>query len=799
MKTQVSQKAPFVLLLFMTSCTGANIVDDQLPPLVDARPTSVDQDADVSASDAQAEVDDDVAPTPLPPAETSRLDLLGVSDYAEYLYNFGTFCDLGTSNGHTCTRGGFRTRWGGISSVDEQTVAEVRRRRFQVHLPVLTPNDAVLRLRIRPQSATSLQLDVGGRRVDSVELTQNDWNVVQFDLDAELLDIGENVFTLSLRGGGARGRRAAVDWVWLGEGTSEAITPQPPVNIDGETAQMVMPRGSGFALTLPIPPHSRVAITVAGGENPSRFVVRGWRDGQDRPIELINRALEARTRSELSADLTPLSGDILRLELFALEGGLTLESAEILQRDEENELPSPTSEPDAGATEGGSIATDGTTPASATNLVIVLIDTLRADHLTTYNPSTRVRSEAFTRFAETGVVFDAAQAQENWTKPSVATLLTSLYPSSHNTQTGEAVLPNSVETFAEILQDRGFATAAFIANGYVSRRFGFHQGWDRHRNYVRERRRNRADAVVDDAIAWLDERPRDQPFFLYVHTIDPHVPYCAPRPFREIYDPNPYHGPIVAHRTAQLLGEIKVGNMETSPRDRERLEALYDGEITYHDEHLGRFIAALEERGLLNDTLIWLTSDHGEEFFDHGSVGHGHSLFQELLHVPLVAVIPGNERAGTRVGEDVGLIDVLPTSLELLGLAPHAEAEGASLVPLIDGAADPLLSPVFSEFLNSGRAVRLGRYKLLLQGDDISLFDLEEDPREQNDISTERPLLARGLLTLLALYLGNAESPRNERRRGPRRVHQRQETEIDAETLEQLRALGYMLDEGPDR
>ena len=205
-------------------------------------------------------------------------------------------------------------------------------------------------------------------------------------------------------------------------------------------------------------------------------------------------------------------------------------------------------------------------------------------------------------------------------------------------------------------------------------------------------------------------------------------------------------------------------------------------------EHL----AALQELGLYDNTVVWVTSDHGEEFFEHGSVGHGHNLYQELLHVPLAVSYPGVER-GQRLATSVGLIDVLPTSLDLMGLEPHDDAQGHNLVPLLRGQSQPhLYEAVFSEFLDHGRAVKWKELKLIVQGRSTSLFDLALDPREQSDIAEQRPLATRLLTILLAAYEGSVERPSATGRQRPRRVHRRQETEIDTETLEQLRALGYM-------
>jgi arylsulfatase A-like enzyme len=699
--------------------------------------------------------------------------------FAEVRLMGGPLVDLGTASQHRATLGGHRTGWGRLETADGATTASLGERgRATLHLTASDASAAWLAVRLHPGGADTLEVAVRGQRVGSATLGQgNAWTAVAVAIPPGVLAPGDNPVELRLQG--PRGRAGAlVDWVWLADAEPSSLEPRfPAVRHEGERAVLALPAGTSLSYTLRVPPGARVSARVSSsGAGATRIAVRArLEDGREVPLAEVPATGSG--RQELSASLSGLAGELVGLEIEAAGGDALLADPLVLR-------PVPTSP---------RWAIEGTPDTRASNLVIFLIDALRADHLSAYDSSTRVRAPMLERFAAGGTLFEAAQAQENWTKPSVATLLTSLYPSTHNTKSGEAILPSEVDTIAELLQERGFATAAFIANGYVSDRFGFDQGWDSYRNYVREGLRNRADAVVDDAIAWLEERPREQPFFMYIHVIEPHVPYSPPRPYWEAYDPGPYDGPIVAGRTAQLLEDIKTGRLRPTERDRTRLEALYDGEITYGDEHFGRFIAALDEEGLLADTLLWVTADHGEEFFDHGSVGHGHSLYQELLHVPLLVSLPGLVPAGARVPADVGLVDVLPTSFELLGVERPAEAEGQSLVPLLRGEQPQLYDASFSEYLDGGRAARSGDLKVVVQGSTISLYDLGQDPGEQRNVASERPLALRHMLTLLSMHLAGIGTDEGGRSPRPRRVYRRTERPLDEETVQQLRALGYML------
>ena len=392
-----------------------------------------------------------------------------------------------------------------------------------------------------------------------------------------------------------------------------------------------------------------------------------------------------------------------------------------------------------------------------------------------------------------------AHSQENWTKPSVATLLSSLMPWEHTAVEDASVVPESVALLPELLREQGFFTGSFIANGYVSDRFGFQQGWHTYRNYIREGRRNDAEFVAADVLRWLDEREDTRPFFLYVHTIDPHVPYRRREETLSLYGDTRYAGPAAVANNADLLGRVKLGRVTLAAADRAHLEALYDGEITYHDIHFQTIMDGLERRHLADDTLVIITSDHGEEFWDHGSVGHGHSVYEELLHVPMFVRHPGlpTDRAAVReVGDDVGLVDVLPTIFDALGLPAPEGISGRSFLPALLGQSGSAPVATVSGFMENWRTVTLADLKLIHRANGtFRLFDLATDPSEQRDLAPQRPLAVRHLRALLGLRLADADPVARGPRRGARpREHQPTSTRIDPETAAQLRALGYLID-----
>ena len=299
-------------------------------------------------------------------------------------------------------------------------------------------------------------------------------------------------------------------------------------------------------------------------------------------------------------------------------------------------------------------------------------------------------------------------------------------------------------------------------------------------------------------LEWLDQRPQDKPFFLYVHVIDPHVPYKPPHQFLEMYDPAPYAGVVDFTNDSELLEKIKAGQIPLNARDKVHLEALYDGEVSYQDVHFNSVIDGLARRNLADDTMVIIVADHGEEFWDHGSVGHGHSVWEELLHVPMIVRLPGTTPGATHIPDAVGLIDVEPTVLEALGQRIPDGLAGQSFLPLLRGETPDAPRMTVSGFMDGWRTVVSGRFKLIHRTLERQMvYDLERDPHEQTDLAPGRPIAVRYLRGLLGLGLGAAESapattPGAAPRRARPQVHEQETTTIDPETEAQLRALGYV-------
>jgi arylsulfatase A-like enzyme len=389
-------------------------------------------------------------------------------------------------------------------------------------------------------------------------------------------------------------------------------------------------------------------------------------------------------------------------------------------------------------------------PPRPKSVVVIVVDTLRADALESHGAPPG-SAPALQALAQRGTVFENALAAAPWTGPAVAALLTGRYPDEVGVRNLRDALPAGVPTLAQRFQRAGYATAAVVSNALAGPTYGHGKGYDfvhaeRYKEGPGEPPTFRADAVVDAALPWLAARLDDpeRPFFLYLHTCDPHEPYLPVEPFR-----TRFAGGFEALDDAWILAQSYV--QERLERSKlEALRALYRGEVAAADAALARLLARLPA-----DTLVAVTSDHGEEFLEHDALLHGHTLFQELLHVPWLLAGPGVPVR--RELAPVSQVDLAPTLLELAGLAFDArEFSGKSLAPLLRGtdaaAGERALHAVLEDGQRRTLAVRRGKWKLIhgVSRGTTRLFDLERDPQERTDLSADHPDLVRELLALVA-------------------------------------------------
>jgi arylsulfatase len=453
------------------------------------------------------------------------------------------------------------------------------------------------------------------------------------------------------------------------------------------------------------------------------------------------------------------------------------------------------------------------------SFVLVCVDTLRVDRLGChgYRRATSPRIDAL---AGRGMRFSYCFSTYPQTAASVASLFTSLHPSAHKkTSSAHTMLTSSVAPLAETFREAGYRTAAVATNPFLSPGLGYEQGFERF-YYISGRKKNKSlfggvgeypevktevresankvygsgDAVNQAALDWFGPSADPRPFFLYLHYMDAHSPYTSPAPYDEMFVQQPGRAVSWNGIPKHAVGEADLGYTQ----DR------YDGQIRYIDDLLATLLEALRERGLLERTHIVFVSDHGEEFLEHGGLGHGETLFREMLHVPLFFVGPGiPARVENAV---VSTIDVYPTLCELAGIEPPAHVQGRSLVPLLtaEPGAGESARPAFAECVDGrmrSSADAPPRSTVKASGNSCSLVDEEwhlihrpsdgrtelyryrSDPQESEDLSSTHPQEVARLLAQARRFLAaSVEAGRSVRT---------SEAQLDEEARRQLEELGY--------
>jgi len=420
-------------------------------------------------------------------------------------------------------------------------------------------------------------------------------------------------------------------------------------------------------------------------------------------------------------------------------------------------------------------------PAQKRNLILISVDTLRADRLGCYGYE-RPTSPTIDRLAREGVLFRDASAPSPWTLPSHATMFTGLYPRRNGVTGTRFTMPQDVPTLAGILQGFGYATAGIVTNSLLTTN-GLDRGFQDHEEV--DKGGPQPSATSARGIEWLRERDPDRPFFLLLHYIDPHSDYGTLDEIREQFV-EPYGGELKG-KSEELYAFVE-GRLEIDAEDARHLSNLYDGAIRQLDGEIAKVLEYLEEEGLLESTVLAFTSDHGEEFLDHGGVLHGLRHYEELARVPLLFRGP-DIPAGRVVDTPVGLIDLVPTCLRELGLPAPQDLDGIALQPLWSDGAFPARRLYFEADLDGSmagsmikgqdRGIRDERFKLHYNArtKEVELYDLRLDPEERTDVKTDHPGLVRELMEDLQGFL---EAGRDV----PARA-------MSEEDLERLRELGY--------
>ncbi len=585
-------------------------------------------------------------------------------------------------------------------------------------------------------------------------------------LPAKALRRGRNTINLSYEGGlpdiadwpAREGSPLAGAWFSARFGDGEA--PGPAGVID--SSELRLPFGVRLDYHLRVPPTS--ALRFAGIDGPGRLEVEIHSDAEATPWKTTFGPGDDPAPLPISGE----TGSILRVTLAAVPNagaGARNDGLRVLvPRISTLEPPS-------------EIAAVALTPPPATppHVIIYLVDTLRADHLGAYGYSRPVSPE-IDRFAVEATLYEHAVAQSSWTRPTVASVFTGLWPHVHGVNSPRSKLPETAPTLAEVLRSAGYRTAGFVTNPNVSESTGLARGFE-HFEFLEKEGNNdwtRADEINKAVFRWLDAETAGSPMFLYVHTMDPHDPY----------DPTPEMRERFAPGVADDAPTRPMGRHARDPDELAELVALYDAEIAFNDRHFGVFLERLRNLDLYDNAMVVFLSDHGEEFYEHGGWKHGATLHAESIDVPLIVKYP-HATSGSRVAARAQQIDLLPTVLDLLGLEPLAGLPGASLRTLESPAVGERQIVSYLDRNRRPQAALLeATRKLLLRRpgtsqERASLFDLGVDRGERDDLADRRPVTVGYLAAELRFLLAA-------------RGLDPEEAELSERLEEQLRALGYL-------
>ncbi|MDF1836675.1 MAG: sulfatase [Planctomycetota bacterium] len=478
------------------------------------------------------------------------------------------------------------------------------------------------------------------------------------------------------------------------------------------------------------------------------------------------------------------------------------------------------------------------------NVLIIVLDTLRADHLSCYGYE-KDTSPHLKAFADRSVVFEGAQSSAPWTAPSLISMMTSLYPDVHGVSdnTNLTSLPQKVDTLAEVLGRRGYATAAFTEGGYAKAAFGLGQGFDLFPSNMGDEisysayrhAPSRLMSNTDRMLEWLEQRTPEQPFFGFFQTYEIHAPFRAPEEFVRRYQPDfdqeqehsdcaaaieewnanrklsknqlrlmqrhllhcAFVGmPELQHAQEWLASgaehdvELHRSRMGEDPDLVNWVTNLYDAEIAYTDFEMQRLWRALDESGQIDNTIVIVVSDHGESLGDHEQLEHGSTLYEELLNVAFIVHAPGRGIEPARIQYPARTIDIYPTVLELLDVGSGAtQLQGQSLVDVMHGKPTPA-PPSFAQADAWGidmHAVLDDGWRLIVDNktDAKELYHLVEDPKESNNLLLKHPDVAQRLATAIAKQRATDAKLRQRIGAG------QDAAEVDEATQKELQGLGY--------
>ena len=591
-------------------------------------------------------------------------------------------------------KGGSKKAWELRQTEGEVKVARLTGKTGTVFVPLTAAQAgrAKVRLRAFVKSDTTVSLRVNDNKDINGKLASG-WSTIELGVPVGQLKEGENALQLFMKSSG-------VEVAWLQVGAATLVGDDGATTFyDPAQKALIVPADGQMSWFLAMPAKAKLTGDLSDGSCTINVLATA-EDGATAEGKL--------TGTGSAVDLAALAGKAARLDLEATGCARAALSNAVLA------VPG-----DAAAPRRGD---------APRYVVFIIMDSLRADRVRTFNPKARPETPNFDKLAESSTLFTANYVQGNESQVSHASMWTSNYLAKHKAIEMKDRLPDKWVTIDEVAKKAGKFVAGASGNGYIRPARGYGSAWDKYVNHIESGLGLKGADIMDKGLSFVGPK-KDQPWFLYLGFIDTHVTWRAKQPWLDKYDGG-YKG-----RFAAEFGDDGPGGFPKDLTDREKdhIRALYDANVSYQDDLLGQLIEKLKGWGLWDQTMLVITADHGDEQWEDGRVGHGGSERETLLHVPLLVHYPATFPA-VKITEGTEGIDIVPTVADALGVQADPEWQGMSLVALANGAGGyPLLS--FSSQYENAHGGRIGHWKLKLIGTQTPrLYDLAKDPDERNDL-----------------------------------------------------------------
>jgi arylsulfatase A-like enzyme len=608
---------------------------------------------------------------------------------------------------------GVKKTWDLRQAEGENKVARMTGKAGSVFVPLTAPQAArnIVRLRVFAADKGTLTIKVNEHK-DVNGKFDSGWSTVELEVPPGELVEGENSIAMFAT-------QSGLELAWVQVGGDTAADDHATRFYEPGAKSLILPKGGGMTWFVAVPDKVKLTADVLDGSC-QVHVLATAEDGTIAEGKL--------TGAGSAVDLASLGGKAARLEL---EGASCAETQ----------------------VQNAALVVSGDPPTfkrgdAPKYVVFVIMDSLRADKIRVFNPKARPETPNWDKLAESSTLFVNAYVQGNESQVSHASIWSSNYLSKHKAIEMQDRLADKWTTIDEVAKKAGKYVAGASGNGYIRPARGFGSAWDQFVNHIEKSLGLKGADILDKGLSFVTKKER--PWFVYLGLIDTHVTWRAKEPWLSRYDGG-YKGRFASEYGDD--GPHGSDGKDLSDKEKDHVRALYDSNVSYQDDVLGQLVEKLNTWGIYDQTMIVITADHGDELWEDGRVGHGGSERETLLHVPLVVHYPPQFPAG-KIVEGVEAIDIVPTLADALGVANDPEWQGASLLPLANGAAGGYPWMSFSSQYENAHAGRIGHWKLQLMGSNAPrLYDLAKDPRERKDLwgSPQAEIGARLLLDAMWL------------------------------------------------